>query len=96
MLDETDWDIRVMCFIDDLEQLRQRYLETKDQRYWKELIRWLPNGWLQTRTVTLNYQILRNIYTQRRNHKLVEWHEFCNWIKSLPYGQQLITYGIDK
>ena len=55
MLDETDWDIRVMCFIDDLEQLRQRYLETKDQRYWKELIRWLPNGWLQTRTVTLNY-----------------------------------------
>ena len=96
MLDETDWDIRVMCFIDDLEQLRQRYLETKDQRYWKELIRWLPNGWLQTRTVTLNYQILRNIYTQRRNHKLVEWHEFCDWIKSLPYGQQLITYGIDK
>ena len=52
------------------ENLRQLYLKTKDKRYWKELIRWLPNGWLQTRTWTANYAILRNIYFQRQHHKL--------------------------
>ena len=82
-------------FIQWLEELRLKYVETKDKRYWKQLVRWLPNGWLQTRTVTLNYQVLRNIYTQRRFHKLTEWHQFCDWIKSLPYGQELITYNID-
>ena len=74
------------------ETLRQRYNETKDKRYWKELIRILPEGWLQTRTVTLNYEILRNIYFQRRYHKLSEWHQFCEWIESLPYAKELITY----
>ena len=85
------WDI----IINDLETLRQRYNETKDKRYWKELIRLLPEGWLQTRTVTMNYEILRNIYTQRRYHKLTEWHTFCDWILSLPHAEELITYGID-
>ena len=74
------------------ETLRLRYNETKDKRYWKELIRILPEGWLQTRTVTLNYEVLRNIYFQRRYHKLTEWHRFCEWIESLPYGKELITY----
>lgn len=74
-----------------LESLRQKYLETKDVRYWKELIRWLPEGWLQTRTWTANYAVLRNIYFQRRNHKLSEWHSFCRWIESLPYAKELIT-----
>lgn len=74
------------------ETLRLRYNETKDKRYWKELIRILPEAWLQTRTVTLNYEVLRNIYFQRRYHKLTEWHQFCEWIKSLPYGKELITY----
>lgn len=74
------------------ETLRLRYNETKDKRYWKELIRILPEGWLQTRTVTLNYEVLRNIYFQRRYHKLIEWHIFCEWIESLPYGKELITY----
>ena len=74
------------------ETLRLRYNETKDKRYWKELIRILPEGWLQTRTVTLNYEVLRNIYFQRRYHKLTEWHIFCEWIESLPYGKELITY----
>ena len=80
--------------IPHLESLRKKYLKTKDKRYWKELIRWLPNGWLQTRTVTLNYEILRNIYTQRCNHKLTEWHQFCDWIKTLPYANDLVLYGI--
>lgn len=73
-----------------LEQLRQKYNETKDKRYWKELVRWLPNGWLQTRTVTMNYENLRSMYHQRENHKLTEWHAFCDWVKSLPYAQELI------
>jgi len=74
------------------ETLRLRYNETKDKKYWKELIRILPEAWLQTRTVTLNYEVLRNIYFQRRYHKLTEWHQFCEWIESLPYGKELITY----
>lgn len=79
--------------IDRLEYLRTKYLETKDKRYWKELIRWLPESWLQTRTVTLNYEVLRNIYFQRQHHKLSEWHQFCNWIDTLPYSADLITYN---
>lgn len=73
-----------------LEALRQKYNETKDKRYWKELIRWLPNGWLQTRTVTMNYENLRSMYHQRENHKLTEWHSFCDWVKALPYAEELI------
>ena len=73
-----------------LEALRQKYNETKDKRYWKELIRWLPNGWLQTRTVTMNYENLRSMYHQRENHKLTEWHAFCDWVKTLPYAQEFI------
>ena len=74
------------------EELRQLYVKTKDKKYWKELIRWLPNGWLQTRTVTLNYTILRNQYYQRQHHKLVEWHQYCDWVKTLPYAEDLILY----
>ena len=82
-------------YIKWLEELRQRYNETKDQNFWKELIRLLPESWLQTRTVTLNYEILKNIYTQRRHHRLVEWHDFCDWVKTLPYSYELITFNID-
>ena len=73
-----------------LERLRQKYLETKDKRYWKELVRWLPNGWLQTRTVTMNYENLRTMYHQRKGHKLSEWKAFCEWVESLPYAKELI------
>ena len=77
--------------LDMLETLRQKYNETKDKRYWKELIRWLPNGWLQTRTVTMNYENLRSMYHQREHHKLIEWSDaFCEWVKSLPYAEDLI------
>lgn len=78
-------------FIAVLENLRLKYLETEDKRYWKELIRWLPEGWLQTRTVTMNYENAINMYFQRKNHKLTEWSEsFIDWIKSLPYFTELI------
>ena len=76
-----------------LEGLRQKYLETKDVKYWKELIRWLPESWLQTRTWTANYSILRNIYHWRKDHKLSEWHQFCNWIRTLPYAEDLIVFN---
>ena len=74
------------------ENLRQKYLETKDIRYWKELIRWLPEGWLQTRTWTANYSTLRGIYHWRKAHKLSEWHQFCDWIASLPYANELLLF----
>ena len=74
------------------ESLRAKYLETKDKRYWRALISILPSGWMQKRTITLNYQVLRAMYFARRNHKLQEWHDFCAWIESLPYGKELICY----
>ena len=86
------WDM----FINDLEHLRKRYNETKDKKYWKELIRLLPESWLQTRTWTANYEILRNIYQQRKNHKLVEWKVFNAWIKTLPYAGELILFNLEK
>ena len=78
--------------IDYLEGLRQKYLETKDKRYWKELIRWLPESWLQTRTVTMNYENVINLVHQRSNHKLDEWKisTMDNFIKKLPYAEELI------
>lgn len=92
--DEVAFDYHTNDFIEEhletLEQLRQKYNETKDKRYWKELIRWLPNGWLQTRTVTMNYENLRSMYHQRANHKLTEWHSFCDWVKELPYAKEFI------
>ena len=76
-----------------LENIRQKYLETKDKRYWKELVRWLPESWLQKRTITMNYENVRNMYFQRRNHKLTEWSEsFIKWVESLPYTEELIMY----
>lgn len=76
--------------IDICEVLRKRYLETKDIRYWKELIRWLPESWLQTRTITFSYENLLSMYYDRKHHKLTEWHQFIEWIETLPYSE-LIT-----
>lgn len=75
-----------------LEFLRNKYLETKDKKYWKELIRWLPESWLQTRTVTMNYENVINLVHQRSNHKLDEWKisTMDNFIKKLPYAEELI------
>lgn len=90
LIDDVHFGMRLESFLDDLEQLRQKYLMTKDKRYWKELVRWLPNGWLQTRTWTANYEVLRTIYHQRQGHKLTEWKQFCGWVESLPYAKELI------
>lgn len=88
--DPISGTIFIENYISSLEMLRQKYLKTKDMKDWKELVRWLPESWLQTRTWTANYEILRNIYFQRKNHKLSEWRTFCKWIENLPYTQELI------
>ena len=74
-----------------LEKLRQKYNETKDKIFWKELIQLLPESWLQTRTITMSYENILNMVEYRKNHKLSEWSEsFMNWVKSLPYANDLL------
>lgn len=80
--------------IEWLEGLRQKYNETKDKRYWKELIRLLPESWLQKRTVTMSYENIFKMVRERINHKLSEWSKFfIDWAKSLPYADDLIFMG---
>ena len=69
---------------------REKYLETKDKNYWWQLIQLLPSSYNQRATLMLNYEVLTNIYHSRKNHKLDEWHIFCDWIETLPYSE-LIT-----
>lgn len=86
----TTWE----SLIFDLERLRKLYNETKDKRYWKELIRLLPESWLQKRTITMNYENLYSMYNQRcvHPHKLTEWSViFKEWAESLPYAKELFS-----
>ena len=91
--------------VDILNYYRRKYLETKAKpmkeeskraplmkTYWWQMIQLLPSSYNQRRTVMLNYEVLANIYKSRRNHKLDEWHTFCDWIEGLPYSE-LITGG---
>lgn len=97
---ESSWE----SLVSDLEFLRQKYLETKDKKYWKELIRLLPESWLQKRTVTMNYENVLNMYMQRKNHKLNEWSgkddptkpNFCSWVLELPYAKQFFIEPFEK
>ena len=73
-----------------LNRLRYMYNITKNKKYWDAMIQLLPTSYNQKRTVMLNYEVLANIYKSRKNHKLGEWHVFCDWIESLPYSE-LIT-----
>lgn len=76
--------------IECLNSYRDLYLQTKDKKYWWQMIQLLPSSYNQKRTVMLNYEVLANIYKSRRHHKLDEWHTLCDWIESLPYSE-LIT-----
>lgn len=80
----------LMDTISALNNARDLYLQTNDKKYWWQMIQLLPTCYNQKRTVMLNYEVLANIYKWRRNHKLDEWHTFCNWIEELPYSE-LIT-----
>lgn len=73
-----------------LNKARELYIKTKDKKYWWQMIQLLPSSYNQRRTIMLNYEVLANIYKSRRNHKLDEWHTFCDLIESLPYSE-LIT-----
>lgn len=76
--------------IESLNNYRKMYLATKDKKDWWQMIQLLPSSYNQRRTVMLNYEVLANIYKSRRNHKLDEWHTFCDWIESLPYSELII------
>lgn len=100
-IDDFIVDENFSCFhyfmnnvIEYCEMLRNKYLETKDKKYWKALIQLLPESWLQKRYWTCNYQVLRQIYFERvKNiHKLSEWQEIGRWISTLPYAKELIMY----
>lgn len=89
----------VQVILDGCENLRKKYLETNDKRYWKELVRWLPEGWLQTRTVTMTYENLLSMVHQREHHKLTEWSgtgyeivtpTFIKFAQNLPYSSDFI------
>lgn len=82
--------------IEVLNNYRDLYLETKDKKYWYEMIQLLPSSYNQRRTYLLNYEVLANIYKSRRNHKLDEWHEFCDWIETLPYSELITGESKDK
>ena len=76
--------------IDYLESERVKFLDTKDKQHWHNMIQMLPSSYNQLRTVTMNYEVLINIYYARRHHKLAEWHTLCEEIEMLPYAKELI------
>ena len=76
--------------ISALNRLRYMYKITKNKKYWYAMIQLLPSSYNQKRTVMLNYEVLANMYKSRKNHKLDEWHTFCDWIESLPYSELII------
>ncbi len=80
------------CVLNALNTSRTNFLETKDKKWWWQMIQILPTSYNQKRTVMLNYEVLVNIYHSRKNHKLDEWHVFCDWIEQLPYSE-IITGG---
>ena len=74
-----------------LEGERQKFLaNTEDRAPWHHMIQMLPSSYNQMRTVTMNYENLIGIYYARKSHKLPEWHVLCDWIRSLPYAEDLI------
>lgn len=77
--------------VDVLNGLRENYLGTKDKKYWWQIIQLLPSNYNQRATVQMNYQVLRNMYHARKNHKLDEWINFCAWIEKLPYSELITT-----
>ena len=87
---DTDSATVLRYTIGRLNYCRKKYLETKDKKYWWPLIQLLPSSYNQKRTVMLNYEVLANMYRSRKNHKLDEWHTFCDWIETLPHSE-LIT-----
>lgn len=80
--------------VDALNAYRSDYIQTKDKIAWWQLIQLLPQSYNQRRTVTLTYENLLNMVSQRRGHKLDEWHDFCDWVFTLPYAEELLKEGL--
>ncbi len=79
-----------------LNKAREMFLETKDKKYWWQMIQLLPTSYNQRRTVQLNYEVLANIYKSRKDHKLDCWRDFCSWIETLPYSELITGQTVDK
>lgn len=89
--ENAGWLYAMKALIQVLNIARDEFLKTKDKTFWWQMIQLLPASYNQTRTVLLNYEVLRNMYHARKNHKLDEWHTFCRWVEDLPYAGHLIT-----
>lgn len=92
--EKQHWMVCMDNVISALNVARQKYLETKDEKFWWQMIQLLPSSYNQRRTVMLNYEVLTNIYKYRKGHKLDEWAEFCGWIETLPYSEIIIGENI--
>ena len=77
----------LFLIVDSLNHNRKKFIETKDKKYWWQMIQLLPSSYNQKRTIMLNYEVLVGIYKWRKEHKLDEWREFCKWIEQLPYSE---------
>lgn len=98
---EQHWMVCMDNIISSLSVAREKYLETKDKKYWWQMIQLLPSSYNQTRNVMLNYEILYNIYHARKNHKLDEWRDFCKWIETLEFsflitGEDVLKEGLQE
>lgn len=91
-----DADLLQSMVIKSLNYYREKFLATHDKKYWWQMIQLLPSSYNQLRTVDLNYEVLHNIYHARKNHKLDEWHTFCEWIENLPYSEIITCEKEDK
>lgn len=83
-------DVLFHLIIKELNSLREEYNKNKDKDVWYSMIQLLPSSYNQMRTCTFTYENLRNMYHARKNHKLDEWHTFCEWVETLPYAKELI------
>lgn len=93
LINDANYFMALQCLnhtIDVLNTARNHYLQTKDKRFWWQMIQLLPSSYNQKRTLLVNYAVLRAMYHARKHHKLDEWREFCRWIETLPYSD-LIT-----
>ena len=92
---ELPYTYALESVISFLNGAREKYIETKDKKYWWQIIQLLPQSYNQRATVQMNYQVLRNMYHARKNHKLNEWRDFCKWVEELPYSELITMEGLE-
>ena len=94
--EQVSIDVQVDNIIEFLEDLRIKFVETKDKDYWYSIIQLLPESYNQMRTCTFSYENAVAMYNSRKNHKLDEWHTFCDWVLELPYFKELFAHLISE